>query len=149
MLDGTNTAPLRVFLVDDSPVLRERLKRLIEAVPATRLVGVADEALGMLTAIGPSAADVLVLDTDRLGENLSAILASVKAEHPSLRVMVLANESTTQYAEMARRVGANAFLDRNHHLPRIGGILSGWRRDLALTRGPSYEFIDGTEKDAS
>lgn len=149
MPDRSNTPPLRVFLVDDSPVLRERLKRLIEAVPATRLVGVADEALGMLTAIGPSAADALVLDTDRLSENLSAILASVKAEHPGLRVMVIVNESTAQYAEMARRVGANAFLDRNRQLSRIGAILGGWRHDLAQARGPSYEFIDGTQLEAS
>ena len=52
---------LRVFIADDSPLMRERLVEAISAVAGTELVGQAEDALGAIQTIQRLRPDVAIL----------------------------------------------------------------------------------------
>src|SRR5215211_6091945 len=63
-----NMAPIRVFLVDDHPVVREGLRMLLGTSDDLKVIGGASSAEEALAALALTPADVVVLDLD-LGGN--------------------------------------------------------------------------------
>jgi two-component system, LytTR family, response regulator len=53
---------LRIFIADDEPLARERLRRLLARVPDVTLVGEAGDGISTLEQLGACAPDVLLLD---------------------------------------------------------------------------------------
>ena len=80
---------LRVFMADDSPLVRERLAELISATPGVELVGQAETAYGAIQGIRRLQPEVVILDI-RLAEGDGLqVLETVKAgESPPVVIML-------------------------------------------------------------
>lgn len=61
------TRALRIAVADDELQARKRLVRLLEAIPGVEVVGVHEDAQGVLDQLGEDAIDVLVLDVQMPG----------------------------------------------------------------------------------
>ena len=77
------TSPLEVLIVDDSAVVREMLKRMLESDPAIRVVGMAangDEAVELTARLKP---DLVTMDLVMPGMNGMEATERIMAYHPT------------------------------------------------------------------
>ena len=131
-------APLRVLIVDDEPLARARVRRLLEEVGGTALVGEAGsrlhqvlvqagsapEARTMIAAVHP---ELLLLDIQMHDEDGFALLESLPEPRPAV-VFVTAFD---HYAVRAFEANAVDYLLKPFRKERLADALTRARRDLA------------------
>lgn len=121
---GTSYAALKVLLVEDSPLLSDRLLELLADIPGVQtLPSVATEA-GALAAITELSPDVVVLDL-RLKEGTGfGVLRVLKlVEHPPV-VVILTNYALPQYRLQAEAFGVRYFLDKARDFDQLPTVLT-------------------------
>ena len=104
------TSPLRVLVVDDHPIVREGVRRILEAAPDMQVVGEASDgasALALAARLLPDAAVVDVGLPDMSGLSLVRLLKEQRAE---LTVVVLSMYDDAEYARESRVAGASAYV---------------------------------------
>lgn len=126
---------MKILLVEDSRVLRDRIRRMVDAVPQAALVAETDsedDALVQLDALLP---DVAVIDLRlRVGSGLS-VLEHIKAMHPGMITIVLTNYGQPEYREKCLALGADYFFDKTRDIEAfrvVLGELSQPRSDEVL-----------------
>jgi DNA-binding NarL/FixJ family response regulator len=115
---------MKVFLVEDSAPLCERLIEMIEADGNHAVVGKAatyDEAVQGITATRP---DVGIFDIRLQHGNGIDALAEAKRRLPQLVGIVMSNYATAQHVKASADAGAEYFLDKSADFERITEILS-------------------------
>lgn len=115
---------MRVFLVEDSEQVRERLVELIDGLGGHIVVGEADNYDDAVTGILQSKPDVAIFDIKLAHGNGIDALAAAKHELPSLRGIVLSNYATPQHVKASADAGAEYFLDKSAEFEKIGDILA-------------------------
>jgi two-component system LytT family response regulator len=68
---------LRILIVDDEPLARQRVRRMLDAIPDVALAGEAGSADEARAVLARSPADVLLLDIQMPGEDGFALLRSL------------------------------------------------------------------------
>jgi DNA-binding NarL/FixJ family response regulator len=109
----------KVFLVEDSQPVRERLVRMLESVPGAQVVGEAadvEEAIASILAARP---DLVLLDL-RLehGSGLD-VLRAVHGSEPAIQFYMLSIFATEPYRRQAQRLGACGFFDKSTDFDRL------------------------------
>jgi DNA-binding NarL/FixJ family response regulator len=110
---------MKVFLVEDAPLLRERLEAMIEAIPGARVVGHASGAAEAVRAILAARPDAVVLDIHLAEGNGFDVLRGLGAAQARLPVFVLTNYPSEAYRQTAARLGARGFFDKSHEVHRL------------------------------
>jgi len=124
--------PLRVFLVEDSPVIRERLAESISSLTDVEVVGDADTESGAIAALQRTPCDAVVLDLQLKHGHGFNVLKSLRgpAIHPRITVIVLTNFTSSQYRDRSIQIGADYFFDKAREYDRVCDVLE----DLAQRR---------------
>jgi DNA-binding NarL/FixJ family response regulator len=104
---------VKVFLVEDAPLLRERLETIIASIPGSATVGHAAGAQEALRAIAAAQPDVVVLDIHLAEGNGFDVLRGLKAAGLAPEVYVLTNFPQEAYRRTAERLGARGFYDKS------------------------------------
>jgi len=115
---------MKVFLVEDSAPLCERLVEMIEVDGAHAVVGQAanyDDALEGIEATRP---DVGIFDIRLQRGNGIDALAEARRRLPQLIGIVMSNYATPQHVKASADAGAEYFLDKSADFERITEILS-------------------------
>ena len=102
--------PLRVLVVDDHPIVREGVRRILETAPDMQVVGEADDgasALALASRLLPDAAVVDVGLPDMSGLSLVRLLKEQRAD---LTVVMLSMYDDAEYARESRAAGASAYV---------------------------------------
>ena len=84
----------KVFIVEDSPLLQERLARLIGALPGTRIVGHAANATEALAGIARERPDVVLLDLCLHQSSGFDVLRALHERAPGIDVYMLISFAT-------------------------------------------------------
>lgn len=117
----------QVFLVEDSPIIRESLtETLVEVVGAT-VVGYADTdtaALNWLCA-HPERWDVAIVDLFLKSGNGINVLGGIKDRAPDKRAIVLSNYASPPMREQCLANGADAVFDKSTELDELTDYLLG------------------------
>ena len=120
-------SPTRILVVDDHPIVRQGLERLIEAEPDLAIAAeaaTADEALGLLDE-----ADFVVLDIGLTQGSGLDVIGQIRARAADLPILVLSMHQERFYAERVLRSGAQGYVmkqgDPSEIVPAIRRILSG------------------------
>lgn len=100
----------RVLLVDDHPILRQGLTRLINAEADLEVCGEAEDAATAFDLVGKLNPDVAVIDISLKNSNGLELIKNIKARYPELLVLVLSMHEETLYAERALRAGARGYI---------------------------------------
>jgi DNA-binding NarL/FixJ family response regulator len=108
-----------VFLVDDSPVVRERLMHLLADVPAIEVVGQADIAFEAIHGIRRLRPRAVILDISMPGGSGLYVLEAIARENPRPVVIMLTNFATDQYRARCRQLGADYFFDKSSEFEKI------------------------------
>lgn len=105
---------IRLLIADDHPVVREGLRRIVADHSGLEVVGEAVDGDQVLTSLPRIPADVILLDVSMPGPGFLHVLERLRAEHPSVAVLVLSVHPEDQYAVRALRAGAAGYLTKDH-----------------------------------
>jgi DNA-binding NarL/FixJ family response regulator len=130
----TSDPPLRVFVVEDSSLFRERLAENVEAPGRIDIVGYADSEPSAVEALQSCDWDVLILDL-RLKQGsglgvLKALRANPRTAHAA--IIVLTNHPYQLYRMRTIEFGANYFFDKAHELHHVRDVLERMARERRI-----------------
>lgn len=109
----------RILLVDDHPLLREGLGRLIDAdsgLSVCAMAGSVQEALSMVESTEP---DLVITDLTLPGRNGLELIKDLLATHPQLPVIVLSMHDELIYAERVLRAGGRGYVMKDSPPERL------------------------------
>ena len=112
-----------VFIVDDSPVVRDRLLAMISELPNVEVVGQADVAFEAINSIRRLRPSVVVLDISMPGGSGMYVLETVKKDQPVPVVIMLTNFAHEQYRQKCLQLGADYFFDKSTEFDRVTQVL--------------------------
>jgi len=117
-------APLRILLVEDSPLIRERLAETLMDPGRVEIVGEADSEAAAIALMQQATWDVLVLDLQlKSGTGLGVLRALKAVRRPETRVIVLTNYAFPQYRAKSLAMGADHFFDKAREYHRVREVL--------------------------
>lgn len=108
-----------IILVDDHPVLREGLARMLDDQPDFRVVGQADNATEALRLVRTNQPNLIVLDLSLGGTDGLELAKQFHDLYPRLPVLILSQHDETLYAERALRAGAMGYIMKQESPDRV------------------------------
>ncbi len=111
--------PMKVFLVDDSVIFLQRLKRMLADVPDIQVIGETGNAQQAPDAILKQKPDVVLLDIHLLNGSGIDVLQSLKKSMPTLAVIILTNYPYPQYRQKCLEAGADFFFVKSTQFDQV------------------------------
>jgi DNA-binding NarL/FixJ family response regulator len=116
------SGPLRVFLVEDFPPVRDLIVENLQEISGLELAGVAEGEHDALSWLNSHACDVLILDLElRQGNGLGVLKALQSAS--GLVKIVYSNHVSSNIRSLAERFGASYFFDKTLDTPKLRELL--------------------------
>ena len=119
----------KIFLVDDHPMLREGLIRLIARMPECEVCGEAGDAAAASEAITRLLPDLVILDISLPDKSGLELIKDLLCLMPDLKVLVFSMHDEMIYAERVVRAGARGYIMKgtttDNLLKAIESVLAG------------------------
>ena len=113
-----STAPARILIVDDHPVVRHGIARMIEQEAGLMVCGEADSADEAMRLIPHAKPNLMLVDLSIKGSPGLELIKSIRAAHADLPVLVLSMHDESLWAERVLRAGACGFVMKQEK-PRV------------------------------
>ncbi len=110
---------MKVYLVEDSAPLRERLHAMLAALPGVEVSGEAASAAEAIRGIVAVKPDAVVLDLQLADGSGFDVLRALARERVAATVYVLSNFASEPYRRLAERLGACALFDKTLEFERV------------------------------
>lgn len=117
-MDSNNT-PRKLYIVDDSVDIRDRLLALFAGDAGIRVVGEAATAPQAVVDILATEPDAVLLDLELQDSNGLQVLRAVHPQMPRINFVVLTNHAEPQYRRACLHAGASHFLDKANDFDRV------------------------------
>jgi DNA-binding NarL/FixJ family response regulator len=105
---------IRVFTVDDHPLLREGIATLVNSESDMKIVGEASTGGEAITLFRKHQPDVTLMDIQMPGLDGIDTIREIQSEFPSARIIVLTTYTGDIKVIRALRAGARAYLLKGH-----------------------------------
>jgi DNA-binding NarL/FixJ family response regulator len=133
---ATSLTQSRILVVDDHPMVRDGLIRLISQHGDLACCGEAGSVSEAITAVAAQSPDLVILDLRLKGGDGLDLIKSLLAQWPDLRILILSQYEAPLYAERALRAGALGYVVKEQAAEEIlGAIRTVLAGDVYLTRG--------------
>ncbi|WP_394779996.1 response regulator [Undibacterium sp.] len=134
---------IKIFLVDDHPLVRDGLKARLETIPHFSVVGEAGNAEEALQKAAGTAIDLVLMDINLNGHGMSGmnnmtggsngngitLTARFAAEYPGINVIMLSMHDKAEYVTQAMQAGARGYVLKDapaeHIIAAIESVMSG------------------------
>jgi len=113
----------RILLVDDHPVLRKGLVRLIDSKQEFVVCGEASTAADAMALIRELEPDLVIADIGLPGTSGIELTKTIRAEFPKLPVLILSMHEEALYATRALRAGAMGYIVKQDAIDNIAAAL--------------------------
>jgi len=115
---------LKVLLVEDSPLLSDRMMELLSEMEGIVSVGAVTTESAAIEAIDQKSPDVVLLDL-RLKEGTGfSVMRHVKHASKQPTIIVITNYALPQYRREAEALGARFFLDKSQEFDLVPAMLA-------------------------
>ncbi|MFQ6058577.1 MAG: response regulator [Anaerolineae bacterium] len=101
---------IRVFVVDDHPVVRQGLRSLLSSYPDIEVVGEADNGFVFLEQVADVRPDVVLLDIRLGGVSGIEVAYQLRRVRPQTKIIMLTTYDDEEYLYGALRAGAHGYL---------------------------------------
>ena len=115
--------PLRVLLVEDSPLLIQRISELIGDLSTVELVGTASSETEAVARLEAGGVDAVILDLQLNTGSGFGVLRALREHTAGPAVIVFTNFAIGAYRETALALGARHFLDKSRDYARLPAVL--------------------------
>jgi two-component system response regulator DevR len=113
------TRNIAVFVVDDTPSMRERLRELLDDIDGVEVVGDAGNLDDATAGILRTHPDCVLLDYQIDGGTGVDVLRAVRPKSPDVEFIVLTNHATDQHRRACLDAGARFFFDKSSEFGSI------------------------------
>jgi len=128
--------PIRVFLVDDHPVVRQGLRSLLSSFPDLQVVGEADNSFVVPAQVEATQPDVLLLDI-RLGNTDGIEVArQLRRDQPSVKIIILTTYDATEYLTQALAADVHGYLLKSASHEQLAEAIRAVHRGERLLSPP-------------
>lgn len=110
---------IRIFVVDDHPMVQEWLATFLRTQPDLEVCGHASELREALTAIQSAQPDIAIVDLFLKGGSGLDLIKDLKIHCPKIDVIVLSMHEEISYAERALRAGARGYVTKRESTAKI------------------------------
>ena len=114
---------MKVFIADDSAVMRERLIEMLSELPEIEIISQAEDGLQATNIITKLNPDVVILDIRMPRGNGIDVLQNIKKNNPALIVIMLTNYPYPQYRKKCMKAGADYFFDKATEFEKVTEVL--------------------------
>ena len=120
-----NAAPLmtdlKVFIVEDSPVIRENLVGALEELAPIQVVGTAEDENSAVRwlASRDNACDLVIVDIFLRGGSGLGVLRSATSLHKPMQLVVLSNYATPDMRRKCLDLGAARVFDKSNEIDAL------------------------------
>jgi DNA-binding NarL/FixJ family response regulator len=104
---------MKVIVVDDSNVLRERVIEMLDELSGIQIIGQAANSKDALYSIQKLKPDMVILDIQMPGGSGIEIIPKIKQQEPSPRIIIFTNFPYPQYRKKCEEAGADYFFDKS------------------------------------
>lgn len=104
---------MKIFIVEDSAVLRDRLMLQLARKKNAEVIGSADDASSAIEQIQRLCPDLVILDIRLRQGNGYQVLKAIKSRGKPPTILVLTNFPYPQYREIFLANGAEYFFDKS------------------------------------
>jgi len=113
--------PLRAFVVEDSPVIRESLVAALEELVPLQVVGTAEDEAGALRWLADPAngCDVAIIDVFLRHGSGVGLLRALQSSGAGFDRVVLTNYATEDIRRQCRQLGASRVLDKSGEIDEL------------------------------
>jgi DNA-binding NarL/FixJ family response regulator len=116
-------AKKRIVIVDDHPVLRAGLSRLINSKDGFEVCGEAGSAAECMEAIATLKPDLVVVDIGLPDASGVELTKRIRAKNPKLPILILSMHEEPLYAMRALRAGAMGYIIKQDAVEKIAEAL--------------------------
>jgi two-component system, NarL family, nitrate/nitrite response regulator NarL len=127
MQDSSNRK-VRVYLIDDHPIVREGFARALADAPDIVVVGQADTAAEALKGAPFASPDVLLVDLNMPDRDGIELVGALHARLPEVKLLVLSAYDDEFRVAEALRAGAHGYLVKTS---KMSEVIEGIRRSAA------------------
>lgn len=118
----TSATPVKVFIAEDSPLIRDRVAALLTG-QAMDVVGQAQTPSDSIAGIRAAHPDVVVLDVVLEGGSGLEVLRAVRASDPGIAFVVFTLNAAPAYRTRYLGEGAERFLDKAMEFGQLVGAV--------------------------
>ena len=115
---------MNVFLVEDSPLILDRLAAMLEAIPGVKIVGSARDARAAIAGIRGARPDVVLADLKLTHGTGFDVLSEIHGREPGIDFYMLSSFASEPYRRCAERLGSRGFLDKTSEFGRVREVIS-------------------------
>jgi DNA-binding NarL/FixJ family response regulator len=124
-METAHATPARVFIVEDSASIRERLYEQLREIDGVSVIGNSDTAESAVEAILRTRPDSVILDIHLVEGSGMDVLRQVHARAPEVMFIVLTNHSNEQYRRACLQAGARYFFDKSSEFGKAVRVVAG------------------------
>ena len=124
----------RVFVAEDSALVRQRLATMVSGLQGVELVGQSGDARATIAAVLSLKPDALLLDLHMPGGTGFRVLEVLRGDLANLTIIVCTAFAYPQYRRKCLAAGARYFLDKATELGLLPGVIEELRDAAASTR---------------
>ena len=110
---------VRIVIVDDHPMVRERLAEVINREPDLSVCGEAEDRGGALEVIERVKPRLVIVDLTLKRSNGLDLIKDLRVMHPALLILVLSMQDENLYAERVIRAGAHGYITKQEATRKI------------------------------
>jgi DNA-binding NarL/FixJ family response regulator len=136
---------MKVFVVDDSAVIRQRLKRMLADEPKVQVIGEAGDAQKATDAIRQLKPDVVLLDLHLLEGSGIDVLQRLKHDRPAPAVIILTDYPYPEYRRICLDAGAGVFFVKSTEFDQVVPALNQLIEQAGDAAGPDAQNAPGSE----
>jgi DNA-binding NarL/FixJ family response regulator len=126
----SQTEAVRVLLVEDSPIVAERVKESIREIPGVCVVDTLDRESAAVDTLARGGIDVVILDLHlNRGTGFGVLRALPRLERPRPVIIIFTSYDLPEYRRQAMALGADHFLDKAQDFERIPQLLQTIREE--------------------
>src|SRR6266699_3731812 len=116
---GSSPNAKRIVIVDDHPLFRKGLEQLIHSDGGFAVCGEAGNAAESMEVIRKRNPDLAIVDLSLPGANGIELIKNIRAEFPSLPILVLSMHDESLYGLRALRAGANGYVMKHEAMANV------------------------------
>jgi DNA-binding NarL/FixJ family response regulator len=129
MIPPHSNYKLKVFIADDSLIVREHLVTMLEELAGIEIVGQAENVAEAISAIRILKPDAVILDIRMPGGSGIDVLQNIKQDDSAVLVIVLTNYPYPVYRQKCLQAGADFFLDKSTEFDQIPELFERFKWD--------------------
>ncbi|MFQ5444341.1 MAG: response regulator transcription factor [Nitrospinales bacterium] len=124
---------LKVFILDDSREVSERLVNMLLELDDVEIVGQAESSEKARAMIGEMNPHAVILDTRLPDESGIEVLREIKKFNSDTKVIIFSNHSFPQYREKCLTLGADCYFDKATEFEKVPWMIAKWAHEYSQT----------------